>query len=104
MASDVFVVPNWNADLNAIETITLENDACQATAASATCLARAIVPWGTDAIFNRFQCPVLIAELREVAAKAQDSEIGENLLDVAQFIEDRMTAVESLSYVLFLAD
>jgi hypothetical protein len=105
MACNIFVALTWHeVDMTALEMIVLENEACQAVADSTSCLVRAIVPWGMDAIFNRLQYPSLISELREVAANQDSQEVRDNLEQVAQFIEDRMAATMKAGYVLFLAD
>ena len=70
-------------------------------------LVTAAFPWGTDAVFNRFQAPELLREWRLVAAEAGESEAGKQVRAGLRFVEAAVDEVEGTDhdvYVLLLAD
>ena len=66
-------------------------------------LVTAILPWGTDAVFNRFQVPTLLGEVRDVASRQRDEEVSRHLHDLAAFIQQRSEEVGDF-YVSFVSD
>jgi hypothetical protein len=66
-------------------------------------LVTAILPWGTDTVFNRFQVPTLLSEIRAVAAAVDDSDVSEQLARLATFLDEHVPA-ENDAYVIFVAD
>jgi hypothetical protein len=70
-------------------------------------LVTAVFPWGTDAVFNRFQAPELLREWRLVAAGAGESDAARQLRAGLEFVEAGVGNVEGTDhdvYVLFIAD
>lgn len=66
-------------------------------------LVTAIFPWGTDSVFNRIQIPTLLSEIRAVASKLEDRDVGEQLMHLAEFI-DRLVPPDDDRYAIFLSD
>lgn len=85
----------------------LEEQACELFRKHVgSALAGAIRSVGTDAIFNRTQVRMLVAEFVRLSEEAESPETYANLVEVAAFIERQIPPTGSLQdiYVLFLSD
>ena len=66
-------------------------------------LVTAILPRGTDSVFNRIHGPRLISEIRDVADRVDDRDVRDQLISLASFVGDRIPP-EADVYVIFVAD
>lgn len=108
MSIAVFCSPGLFVSRKGQPSVTLDDEsAVLLHEAKGARLVTAVFPWGTDAVFNRFQAPELLKEWRLVAAEAGGSEAATQLRAGLKFVEAEVGKVEGTDndvYVLFIAD
>ncbi len=102
MAMTVLVLDTPCQRHDALDFVRLEDAAAVALHDLGGVILSAIFPWGTDALFNRFQVPHLLEELGLAAARL-DAEHRCDLARLTDFIRKHIREDEDY-YLLFSAD
>lgn len=93
----------WGLTTN-LESITLDDPGARALHEhSGDGALLAIFPWGTGAVFNRFQIPLLVRQWEAAISATSDPDVRANLQAVLAFIATRVKP-DVDNYVVAVAD